>query len=185
MGDSITAASNAYHKWAGESLGLNVINYGIGETAIAYDSGRSNAMSERYVNMSDDLDIITVLGGTNDGSATIGTMSDRTNVTFYGALHVLYAGLIQKYPGKRIGIMLMTPRDGTVDGSNTHFNARIKAEIEVAHYYGIPVLDLFNESGIAVAISSQRTLYMPDGLHPSTDGHKIIARKVSAFLKRL
>ena len=180
IGDSITAPTTAYHKYVAEKLGLSVLNYGIGETSIAFRTGRTDSMSERYVNMSNAADIVTVLGGTNDGGATLGTMSDRTNTTFYGACHLLFKGLAEKYMGKRLGIMLPTPRD-----NNSILKARVDAEREVAHYYGIPVLDLNNESGIAIESTTIRDALMPDGLHPSVAGHQVLARRVEAFLKTL
>ena len=47
-----------------------------------------------------DADGVVVFGGTDDfghGDAPIGTPSDRTYDTFYGACHVLFSKLIEKY----------------------------------------------------------------------------------------
>lgn len=41
---------------------------------------------------------------------------------------------------------------------------------EVAGHYGLPVCDLFNESGMQPEVGIIREKYMPDGLHPSDAG---------------
>ena len=56
---------------------------------------------------------------------------------------------------------------------------------EVAGFYGLPVLDLFNMSGIQPKVDVIRERYMPDGLHPSDAGAKKIAERLCAFLKAL
>lgn len=56
---------------------------------------------------------------------------------------------------------------------------------EVAGYYGLSVLDLFNTSGMQPKVNIIREIYMPDGLHPSNLGAKKIARKLYNFLLTL
>jgi hypothetical protein len=57
--------------------------------------------------MDDDADLITVFGGTNDFNANspIGTIADTASTTFYGSLHILIEGLIDKYPSKAIAFI--------------------------------------------------------------------------------
>ena len=60
--------------------------------------------------MTDDAEIIIVAAGTNDWNyawTPLGDMASRTNYTFYGALHNLCIGLLNKYIGKTI--IFMTP----------------------------------------------------------------------------
>ena len=49
---------------------------------------------------------------------------------------------------------------------------------EIAAYYGLPVLDLFSESGIQPRVEIIKKLYMPDGLHPSDLGAERIAQRL-------
>ncbi|EOP56123.1 hypothetical protein IKQ_01340 [Bacillus cereus VDM053] len=51
-------------------------------------------MCTRYANMTDDADIITVFGGTNDygNTVTLGTINSVDTGTFDGALNILCAG---------------------------------------------------------------------------------------------
>ena len=50
--------------------------------------------------------------------------------------------------------------------------------MEVAGYYGIPVLDMHRVSGLQPEDPDMRQRYMPDGLHPNDAGHAVIAQKL-------
>ena len=56
------------------------------------------------------------------------------------------------------------------------------ALLEIAEYYAIPVLDLFSMSNINAETVEMRSCTLPDGLHPSAEGHKRIARKTAQFI---
>ena len=122
LGDSITQGvgvsdiSKTYWKKFEENDGAFVKGFGISGTRIAkqqkeynkeYDE---NSFITRVGIMDEDADIVVVFGGTNDyghGDAAMGNMEDRTDDTFYGALHNLYTELINKYPYS--DIVVMTP----------------------------------------------------------------------------
>ena len=145
--------------------------------------------------MDNDADIVVVFGGTNDfghGDAPIGTMSDRTPYTFYGALHCLYTALTEKYPG--VPIVVLTPLHRITEDIPTGDNkpapvGTLKEYVniirEVAEYYSLPVLDLFKESGLQPKIPVIQQKYIPDGLHPNDDGNAILAHKIARFLETL
>ncbi len=73
-----------------------------------------------------------------------------------------------------IGIPLETDLEGYVE-----------IEKKVAKYYSIPVLDLFSISGLQPKVQTIHERFMPDGLHPNDDGHRIIADRLVGFLKTL
>jgi lysophospholipase L1-like esterase len=185
-------------------------NYGVSGTRLANNVTNSgaddtNAMSIRYTSMTNDADIVFVCAGTNDyGSAfsitgahtaPFGAFTDRANSTFYGALHVLYKGLIEKYFGKTIIIITPPHRAGIGDSSSndlslnpvTNKNLRdyVNAIREVAEFYGLYVLDLYKELNINPNITLNKTTYMPDTLHPNAAGHQLIANAIINFTKRL
>lgn len=54
-----------------------------------------------------------------------------------------------------------------------------KAIREVCGYYGIKVVDLFNECPINPIVHSNRESLIPDGTHPTPKGHELIARYVA------
>ena len=212
LGDSITEGvgtscpENIYHAVLKREAELSEArNYGISGTRIAVQHPTTkrewneivdtHSFCERFHEMDDDADVVVVFGGTNDsghGSAPIGSFSDRTPDTFYGACHYLFRGLIKKYIGKTVVIMTPLHRWGELSAAKLpvtapYYNLKGYVDIirEVAEYYSLPVLDLFKESGIQPDIEEIREKYMPDGLHPSDDGNKVIAAKLKSFLEKL
>lgn len=145
--------------------------------------------------MDDDADIVVVFGGTNDfghGDAPLGDFKDRENTTFYGACHVLFRKLIEKYLGNQIVVITPLHRVNEDNPCGKHKPSKVgtlkdyvKAIREVAEYYSLPVLDLFATSGLQPNIKAIKENYMPDGLHPNDAGHEIIANKIIRFLKAL
>ena len=202
LGDSITEGSGAsdhlkcYVSQVAEISGAVCRNYGIGGTRIARQQKPSENQrfdlyfASRVDGMDTDADIVVLFGGTNDyghGDAPLGSMDDRTPDTFYGGLHTLYRSVIENYP--EAVIVVLTPTHRLNEESPNINNATLKTYVniirEVAEYYSLPVLDLFKTSGIQPEVGIMRHNYMPDGLHPNDTGHRILAKKVVAFLKNM
>lgn len=212
LGDSITQGVGTgsddaiYHAVIKRESGLaEARNYGISGTRFALQKGTPNrpkddyvdvnSFSERFDTMDDDADVVVVFGGTNDyghGDAAIGEFSDRTPETFYGACHYLFSGLIRKYLGKTIVIMTPLHRTNELnipeckyEGEGAPLKVYVDIIREVAEYYSLPVCDLYTSSGIQPEITEILETYIPDGLHPNDEGHKVMAAKLTAFLKTL
>lgn len=207
LGDSITegAGTSGIGKRFTDILSSEYeiisFNYGIGGTRIARQQNPSTEpvwdrdFISRVDEMEESSDVVVVFGGTNDyghGDAPIGNFNDRTPDTFYGALHTLYTKLIEKFYGKPI--IILTPLHRLNEESKRGENksedvASLKEYVEiireVAEYYSLPVLDLFKESGLQPAIPVIKENYMPDGLHPNDEGHKVLAQKIANYLKTL
>lgn len=207
LGDSITEGVGAsspekcYVSVFGKLSGAEVKNYGIGGTRIAKQSKISLSeesdrdFMSRVDEMDSEADVVVVFGGTNDfghGDSAIGDFSSRDECTFYGALHILCTSLINKYP--KADIIFMTPlhrvsEDDEVNEIGLKREALLSGYVdiikEVAGYYGLPVLDLFNTSGIQPKVDIIREIYMPDGLHPSDAGAEKIAKRLYNFLLSL
>lgn len=207
LGDSITEGVGAsspekcYLSVFGKLFGAEVKNYGIGGTRIAKQSKISLSeesdrdFMSRVDEMDSEADVVVVFGGTNDfghGDSTIGDFSSRDECTFYGALHILCTSLINKYP--KADIIFMTPlhrvsEDDEVNEIGLKHEALLSGYVdiikEVAGYYGLPVLDLFNTSGIQPKVDIIREIYMPDGLHPTDAGAEKIAKRLYNFLLSL
>ena len=140
-----------------------------------------------------DADVVVVFGGVNDfghGDAPIGSMNDRTGDTFYGALHELYASLLERYPKGRI--VVMTPMHFTGEDSWIRFDGKrrmgllvdyVRVIRQVAEYYAIPVLDVYANSGIQPNVPAICKRFTIDGLHPNELGHARIADCLERFLK--
>ena len=210
LGDSITwgsgtsGADKVYHVLLKNDAGLKeAVNYGIGGTRYAIQKGTPhrpkddyvdvNSFCERFDQMDDDADGVVGFGGTNDyghGDAPLGKFEDRTPDSFYGACHYLYSGLIKKYLGKPI--VIITPLHRANESSDTGnksggeiLKVYVDAIREVAEFYSLPVLDLYASSGLQPQVEEIKNAYIPDGLHPNDEGHKIIAYKLKKFLENL
>ena len=209
LGDSITEGAcledwnNVYWMRLGRETGATVRGYGIGGTRIAPrlnperpgEEGFSQYFGSRVERMDPDADIVVVWGGTNDfghGDVPLGTIHDRDNTTFYGALHCLYRALWEKYPTATIVVMTPLHRVGEHDTLNEHGNPAIApfkvirdTIIEVAAYYSFPVVDLYAISNLNPELPAIKEAFMPDGLHPNDAGHERIASRLIGFLKAL
>ncbi len=204
LGDSITEGhgctdpANRFSDRIARDYGAVCRNYGIGGTRIARQKKPSeNPMHDldfvgRFDQMDPDANIVAVFGGTNDfghGDAPIGVITDRTPDTFWGALHLLYTGLIEKYPSARI--VVLTPLHRLSEDS--HYGSGKKTEPsgtlldyvqvirQAAEYYSLPVLDLYASSGLQPNVPVIRERYIPDGLHPNDEGHRVLAEQIAAF----
>ncbi len=210
LGDSITQGVGAsstetnYVSQTKEILNLSAANnYGISATRIAPrkvtldEKIDSRWFATRIPEMDPAADGVIVFGGTNDfghGDAPLGSISDTTEDTFYGAMKNLCEKLIEKYPGKPIVILTPLHRSSEDDilGDGKHkislgqpLSAFVQAEREVAAYYSLPVLDLWSMSGMQPKVPVIKEKFMPDGLHPSDAGHRLIAERIAGFLNAL
>lgn len=210
LGDSITEGcgvadkKNLYWNRIAAQTGAQCFGYGIGGTRIAPhrvptpppDAHKDQYFASRVDSMIPDADAVVIFGGTNDfgdGDAALGHMEDRTNDTFYGAYHLLVQKLIERYPDGKLVIMTPLHR---MSEDETCYNERgvrrmgslqryADAIIEVAGFYGIPVVDLLRTSGMQPRIPALREKYMPDGLHPNDEGHALLAQRLLTVLKTI
>lgn len=199
LGDSITEGVGAseyarcYLEQFAAATGAICRNYGISGTRIAkrrvpYDIPEFDRYyASRVPEMDPDADIVVVFGGTNDyghGDAPLGEMNDRTVWTYYGALHVLFTALIEKYPAAQIVVLTPLHRDDEEKRTPT-LKPFVDATRQVAEFYSLPVLDLWANYGIQPRIPVMKEMYVPDGLHPNDAGHAILANKLRAFLEHM
>ena len=209
LGDSITEGVGAsceekrYTDVFARLYGAKVNNYGISGSRFARQRINTGERHERDFcmrlhEMDESADAVVVFGCTNDfghGDAPLGTFEDRDPSTFYGACHYLMSELVARYCGKPI--LFVTPlhrlAEDCPEGDGTNRKLEVRAVLseyraillEVAQYYGLPVLDLYATSGMQPKHPVARERLMPDGLHPSDEGHAIIVRRIGEFLKML
>lgn len=205
LGDSITegvgtsAPDKRYFELIKVQKGLFAVNgYGISGTRFAKQSVPSlePSFDKDFVSRVDemcDADGVVVFGGTNDyghGDAPIGTPSDRTSDTFYGACHTLFSKLIEKYPGKPI--VIMTPLHRRTEdelivkhGVSVTLKTYVDIIREVAEFYSLPVCDMYKNSGLQPKVPLIEEKFIPDGLHPNDAGHIILAERLGNFLANL
>ena len=158
------------------------------------DGSFRTPLTARYDLMTDDADVIVVHCGTNDFQydwTSVGTLTDRTNHTFYGALNNLILGLQEKYPGKPI--IFMTPLQRMQDGYNTTasknsygytLNDYRNIILSTCASYGIPVIDTY-ASGPSPYNPEQASWFDSKGTHPNQQGHNMLGKLVAEELREI
>lgn len=208
LGDSITEGCGTSGIEFGfpwllkQRLGLaEARNYGIGGTRIAAQlacagSGEDRNYCGRALELDPDADVVVVFGGTNDyghGDAPLGGPEDRTENTFWGACHVLFARLQERFP--KAAIVVLTPlhraneENERGDSSKPVPSGTLETYVEilraVVRRFDLPMLDLFEKSAVDTRIPGVVEKYIPDGLHPNDAGHVVLADEIEAFLRNL
>lgn len=145
-----------YPYWIAKRNSMALVNLGRGGMTMAdYDGNeKGNTFSlERYLNIPEDADYITLKFGINDEhkKVVIGSVSDKTPDTFCGAYNFVLEHILKTHPYAKIGIIVTNGL-----GKNEYAEATIK----VARRWGIPYLDLVN-GNVSLLIRAKR-----DGVHP-------------------
>ena len=191
IGDSITdgfgsSDGNGYLMKLSDILNLKRINnYGVAGTAIggtddtAFVNRFLNESLSTYQEIDSETDLIFIFGGHNDFE-TQGNLGDTTNETLYGSLYLLYNGLKEKYPSATI--VFATPLQRAEEGGNNFMRGVARIIKDYCDTNNIPVIDLYNESGITIENSST---YLMDGVHPNDEGYTLVANAIANFLLNL
>lgn len=202
---------NSWAKQSAELLNMTFVNHGISGSTLGQvsetDTTSRSPMIYRISDLNANAKLVTFMGGTNDlrNISVLGTMDDRIGWTYYGALHLMCQGLLNKYIysqdltlGKDMLIVGVTPIQLFPD--NTYGGFKIKDYVdafkEVCAYYSIPCFDAWSHSGLTPnefrtlqgTESNYTDMYNPlitDGTHPTNEGNAIWAQRFVGFLKTL
>ena len=197
LGDSITEGAAAsspqkiFHKLLKKTLGLNeAINCGVGGTRIARQKKPSEIPSyDEDFNLRYDhanvQDVLVVFGGTNDyghGNAPLGVSTDRSPDTFFGALHLLCTKALRDYGQDNVFFVTPLRRkndenplgEGKKSLPGAPLREYVSAIRETVTDFGFHIVDLFAESRLNPNLPENEK-YFADGLHPTDDGHKLLA----------
>lgn len=156
-------------------------------------------ISRTVSKMRDDADYIILEGGINDfwnkvplGEITPNYNSLLDDTTFCGAFESMLKQAILKWPGKKIGFIIVHKITNTYYpyGNSTPGKFELYREkiIEICNKWSIPYLDLFNCSGLNVNIQEIKQKYTTkgDGTHPNAEGYELFyVPKIEAWMKTL
>lgn len=218
IGDSLTNSKPPQetgdypHKWVeGVCAELNIPEFSMGGGAglnianVGSDSIYSNVMA---LSKDDEVDIVTLWGGTNDwgGGITIGNFDEQVNTTtrdtttFIGGLCACVEKLLSLYPTKKIILIGTTPRTwdngqktyhNTPNAEGVYLKEYVDAVKSVAEWYGLSFLDLLRKSGMNI-LNMENYFYpqsATDGslyyLHFNQTGENLLAERISAFIKTI
>lgn len=137
------------------------------------------ALSKTYMQAKNG-DIIILAAGTNDYGTDVelGRKEDCEDISFLGAVDVVFRGIKRNNPQAEIFAVLPIPRQTEGKNARGYILDDYRAALEYkAKIYGIQVID-----GRKIPINPEREeelmLYMDDGLHPNAVGHKLYADMV-------
>ena len=209
LGDSITEGDSgegglidSYVPRMAKYLDTTPTNKGKCGAKITKADGNTDSFVERSGDITNQ-DVVTIFGGINDfqWNAPLGAMTDTADnpTTFYGALKYLVINLSKQNPKAKL--MFITPMKTTKfqyhtfdsDGNmmkNGNGNTQldfVNAIKQVASYYSIPVLDMYNCSNYSPYIPSQvgHDNFTADGLHPTAHGYERIAQTIAHAINNL
>ena len=136
-----------YPYWIAKRNNMDLVNEAIGGTTMYFNGTDTRAFSvQRYKDVPDDADYITLEFGLNETTAPIGTIADNTNTTVMGAWNVVLAYLIEHHPYAKIGIII----------SDSWLSTNVyNAMVEVAEYWGIPYLDMRKGTQVPMGINGR------------------------------
>jgi lysophospholipase L1-like esterase len=139
------------------------------------------------------LEILVIEHGTNDYSrgVSVDNEEDPFDVTtFGGALRTSLKLLREKYPELRIVVMspiycaLGEEREkkcyNTKYGDGGYLEEYVEKEKQIAEEFGVEWIDAYHNSGIN---ESNEELYLHDGLHLSSEGHKKLGEFLADYLE--
>lgn len=157
-----------YSYLIGNRNSMNILKFFEGGQTLAYPASEdfTNCLTcptspRYYQNIPSDVDYITIYLGINDshhengiagdgedptGVIPLGTITDNTTATYYGAWNVVLTWLITNRPFAHIGILVSNGCDR---------EAYRTAQLEIARKYGIPFIDLNGDDRTPVMIRSQ------------------------------
>jgi lysophospholipase L1-like esterase len=173
-----------------KKLSATVLNYGLSGGAWAENTVQQDAASAivnrvQTEDVSASADVI-IISSMNDFklASPLGSPlpANKDKTTFYGAMRLTYERLAAKYPGKKIVLVLPQKRyDETVNYGGGSYYHYLKAQVEVANEYGIPVVDLYNNMPGVKGTAFYDT-YMLNDTHWSAAGNDRVAELVAREL---
>ena len=173
-----------------KKLNATVLNYGLSGGAWAENTVQQDAASAivnrvQTEDVSASADVI-IISSMNDFklASPLGSPlpNNKDKTTFYGAMRLTYERLATKYPGKKIVLVLPQKRyDETVNYGGGSYYHYLKAQVEVANEYGIPVVDLYNNMPGVKGTAFYNT-YMLNDTHWSAAGNDRVAELVAREL---
>jgi lysophospholipase L1-like esterase len=195
FGDSITSQA-AWQPAIAAALGLVHTAYGVGGRRV---SGASGMCQDAAVNtIPSDSDLVLVMGGTNDFSASVllGTSTSSNTSEFYGAMNQMCQKLTTRLPTAVI-CLLTTPygelpanvagagwADGVTNLNGLTTRDYAEAVRVMGKRWGMPVIDLSECGWNTINLA---TFMVSDGgfVHPNATGGERIARVCIGALRAI
>lgn len=192
IGDSITEINNTAEKnylhHLYEKTGMSFHNFAhSGAGFLAQRENNKHYFYQLVDAPANHPDLVLVMGSGNDLKYMVnnlGTLDSKDINTLYGQMYQTYNFAMSKYDGKaRVAFVAPVAwknyppsREGNI------MEEYVEAMRKFCRKYCIPFLDLYHEGGLDPSCSSHYKYFDAEGVHPNTDGHKIITSPIYNFL---
>jgi lysophospholipase L1-like esterase len=147
-----------------------------------------NQLMTSYLDITSETKIVTMFYGTNDARdvntslfGDVATVLAKpyanllSGATSMESLRLFIEDVKRNFPS--VLIYVFTPMKSTLN-FKTEIDLFISKEIELCNYMGVPIIDMFNNSGI----TWEDSIYTGDDLHPNDDGYLLMARYISTVI---
>ena len=209
IGDSWTAAGtlgngvNNYTNYVADRLGVTIVNAAIGGTGYVAQNGQ---YGDQFYNrqIPADGDAYTIFGSFNDlyvDGFKFGDVGDTDTKSLWGGMKATMDHIWSIKDNAAVGIIAPGPwgafnpqNENNWDKLNMKANEvgeqYVSTMKKFAYYYSLPFLDLYHQSGLRPWDPSFVAKYYhgtsdTDSTHPNTNGHKILAPKITDFVNEL
>ena len=136
-------------------------------------------------------DIFAFAMGTNDSDKTsadeaIATRNDLPTgdilFTLAGAMKWCIQKIHETYPQCKIYILLPIQRHSTKGGNSANLE-KIEIMKNIAKACSVEIIDMFSNCGISSMFENGSGPYLRDGLHPNTDGQKLMGKYAASVIR--
>ena len=166
-------------------------------TTISSTGNSSQSFVKRVASLDISADLIIITGGTNDYTrgTPLGTITDKTDVSFYGALYVLCQALASKYKDKKV--VFITPINRrNANGFNATYETyssstsgtlqdyRNAIQEVAGNMFGFTVID-GAQLGLCAINADTYAYQFADIVHINENGHRIMGEALASILNSI
>lgn len=193
LGDSVTQGltwngsaqvyvEKPYPMTVAEKLNCECQNVGHSSYPIS-SIGKAQCFNTTYSEIALDTDYIFVFGGTNDYqySVPVGTIADREDISFYGAVFSLINKIRTRNPNAKLVFFTPLHRSDEIKSDGTKLIDYVNAIRDMCELCSIKVVDLYKNSGFSNVVKEMQQYYA-DGLHLTQDGYNLLGTIISELI---
>lgn len=204
--DGVTPSTSG--KWAtlASNLGMTLYSYGIASSTIRHSENtgsdgfscvpmvdRVDGLISDHADESDNVGLITFMGGINDPESWLGNLESTDKGTIYGALHQIFYKLCNAFPNAHIVVILQpTSAHGVASGDFDYIQGSIypaqhkqRAVKAVAEFYGLKICDCCFDWYTPANPTHLLLIWQSDKLHLTDYGNQKLTEKLVKSLEEI
>lgn len=201
IGDSINAGSydilspSTGKAFAGRialSTGLQITNVSVGGATLLKRNDKSWIVDQLESQKEQDFDLIVVFGGVNDIRYGAGVGTFVTNESQTGKINHFTAGLQylllrakEQHPNAEIVYISCFPLPNHKVGNASDMSTYAESAKTVCEAYQVHFIDLYNNAELTEQLQPQTVRYLPDLLHPTSEGYDLITPYIQSELEEI